>query len=153
MIEKANILKLAEEVLEGTDLYVVEVDILPSERIFVFLDSPEGARIEDCIRVSRHIEGSLDREAQDFELNVSSAGMDRPLKDPRQFVKALGKAVSIKLKDGRKVEGIFQEEKPDAYLLLPEEKKGSKKKAKAGMEEMWIEKENVLEFKRAVRFK
>jgi ribosome maturation factor RimP len=153
MIEKAHIRKLAEEVLEGTDLYVVEVEILPSERIFVYLDSPGGARIEDCIRVSRHIEGSLDREKQDFELNVSSAGMDRPLIDARQFQKALEKPVSIKLKDGRKLEGIYGGEKEGAYLLLPEIKKGSKKKASALSEEMIIEKENVLEFKRAVRFK
>lgn len=153
MIEKKDIIEKAEKGLEGTELYLVEVDVLPGDRIFVFIDGDNGATIDDCVRLSRFIESGLDRDSWDFELNVSSAGMDRPLKDPRQFRKAIGKPVTLKLKDGRKIEGVLEEDQEKSYVIRPEIRKGKKKKASLSNEVVSIMKETVLEVKRAVRFK
>ncbi|HRY99081.1 MAG TPA: ribosome assembly cofactor RimP [Bacteroidales bacterium] len=154
MIDKNQIIALAEQGLEGSPLFLVEVEVLPGDRIQVFLDSEEGVNIDDCVRISRLIEGSLDREVQDFELMVSSAGMDRPLKHPRQFTKAIGKPVVIRLADGKKAEGILRAVDAEGYTLEAEAPTGSKKPVKKDTEtQQRIPAENVREVRRAIRFR
>jgi len=150
MIERQTIIDLAQEALRDSGLFLVEADVLPGARIFVYIDSEEGVGIDDCIRVSRFIESSLDRESHDFELNVSSAGMDRPLTHPRQFTKAIGKAVILKLKDGRKLEGLYRGTEGDAYILETEPKKNKKAPSDPLLTVAMAE---VAEVRRAVRFK
>ena len=85
MIDKFKVLDIVKDVLEGSDKYLVNMKITPDNRIFVDIDGDNGINIEDCIEVSRAIENSLNRDEEDFELNVSSAGADSPLKMPRQY--------------------------------------------------------------------
>jgi len=102
MITKEQIISLAEEALEGSDRYVVNVLINNANVIELYLDSDSSVTIDDCVAVSRFIEEHLDRDAEDFELSVSSAGIDEPLLMMRQYKKYIGKELIITDKEGVK---------------------------------------------------
>jgi len=87
MITTEQIEKLVAEKLENKDVFLVDIRIRHGNRISVFLDSDTGVNIKTCAELSRYIEFNLDRESEDFELEVSSAGLDQPLKLLRQYVK------------------------------------------------------------------
>ena len=90
MIDKSLVLRLAEERIQELNrgLFIVDLTISTRNVINIELDREGGGvSIEDCISVSRNVEHNLDRESVDFELNVSSAGMDRPLRHEKQFIK------------------------------------------------------------------
>ena len=109
-INRELVEKLVQEaVAERTDLFVTEVKVKPDNTIYVFLDGDHGVQVEDCITVSRHVEHHLDRDRCDFELNVSSYGIGRPLILLRQYRNAVGKTLSVKLADGSKVKGVLLE--------------------------------------------
>lgn len=105
MISDLHIRELAEKALEGTESFLVDVHVTPMNKIIVLIDRDGGVNIRQCVEVSRFIEKSLDRDAEDFELEVSSAGLDQPFKVLRQYLKNMGKEVDVKLKDGKKVKG------------------------------------------------
>ena len=83
--------------------FIVEVNVSSSNAIRVEIDGDKGVNIADCVQISRHIEGSLDREEQDFELTVSSAGMDQPFKILRQYQRYLNRIVTVKKNHRRKI--------------------------------------------------
>lgn len=88
--------------MEGSDRYVVNVLINNANVIELYLDSDSSVTIDDCVAVSRFIEEHLDRDAEDFELSVSSAGIDEPLLMMRQYKKYIGKELIITDKEGVK---------------------------------------------------
>lgn len=87
---------LIEPVLTEHHLFLVELKISKDNVIEVFVDALEGVNIQTCIAVSREIESSLNRDEEDFELTVSSAGLGYPFKVEQQYQKNLGKSVEIK---------------------------------------------------------
>ncbi len=95
MITKEQIISLAEEAMKGTDRYVVDVLIRRNNVIELFIDADSSVTIDDCVAVSNHINGNLDRDVEDYELNVSSAGIDEPLLKMRQYQKYIGKNLII----------------------------------------------------------
>jgi ribosome maturation factor RimP len=107
MITKEQVVRVVEEILEGTDKFLVEVLLQPSEKITVFFDGDNGVSISDCQKLSRSIEEKLDRDYADYQLTVSSSGMDRPIKLPRQFKKRIGKELEIILLTGNRISGIL----------------------------------------------
>jgi ribosome maturation factor RimP len=117
MISADQIKQWAEEVLEGTDRFVVEVLIRNNDVIFIFLDADSTLTIDHCVEVSRHIESKLDRDEQDFELRVSSAGLDHPMKLLRQIRKNIGRSFDLELIDGEKVKATLLEVQ-DQNLIL-----------------------------------
>lgn len=102
MITKEQITQLANEALENTDRFVVDITVSKSNVIFVYIDADTSVTIDHCVELSRFIEGRLDREMEDFELSVSSAGIDYPLLNNRQFKKYLDKELEILHNDGVK---------------------------------------------------
>jgi ribosome maturation factor RimP len=100
MIEKDAITREVELVLAETDKFVVEIKVKAGNRITVLLDSDTSISIDDCIAVTRHIESVFDRETEDYDLTVSSAGIDQPYKLLRQYIKNVGREVEVALKDG-----------------------------------------------------
>ena len=124
MIDKFKVLDIVKDVLEGSDKYLVNMKITPDNRIFVDLDGDNGINIDDCIEVSRAIENSLNRDEEDFELNVSSAGADSPLKMPRQYRRHVGRELSVDPFEGAKVEGVLTEAGDSQFTIKT---KGSKK--------------------------
>lgn len=107
MIAASHIRELTEKALEGADAFLVDAHVTPMNKITVSIDRKGGISISQCVEVSRFIEKSLDRDAEDFELEVSSAGMDQPFKVLKQYLKNAGREVDVKLKDGKKVNGIL----------------------------------------------
>ena len=107
MISESKIKELIEARIEGTDLFVVDIQIASGNKITVLLDGFNGVGINDCVSVSRDVENNLVREQGDFELDVSSAGLEMPLKVKQQYRKNIGRAVKILTIDGQKHEGML----------------------------------------------
>lgn len=105
MITETNIKTLAEQKIGGTSLFLVDVKVKPVNKIEVFVDGPDHLSIDDCVSISKHIEAGLNRDVEDFELTVSSPGIDQPFKVMDQYRKYTGKEVSVLRKDGIKVIG------------------------------------------------
>lgn len=105
MIKKDQLIKLAEQFLADSENYLIDIKVSSTNKIMVLIENDNHVSISDCIALSRHIEHSLDREQEDFELEVSSPGIDQPFKSIRQFKKYMGQEVDIKLRDGLKHQG------------------------------------------------
>jgi len=129
MIKKEEILKLVEEFLAGTDRFVVKLSVGKEDKINIYIDGDSAVSIDDCIAVSRYIESNLDRDKEDFELSVSSAGIGEPFLHIRQFKNKIDKAVEILLEDGTKFKAILLGVN-DNEINVAKEVKSKKKKSK-----------------------
>ena len=130
MIDKNKIRQLIEDKL-SSDQFIVDLDITPSSQILVTLDGENGITIDHCVQINRVVEENLDREEDDFELQVSSAGLGQPLKVFRQFEKNLDQEMEVVLADGEKLEGILKSVDQDGFELETtkrEKVEGHKKK-------------------------
>mgnify|MGYP001026009441 FL=1 len=107
MIAINKIEELVEAQVSGTNLFAVAVNVTTSNKISILIDSFDGITISDCINVSKGVENSLDREVEDFEIEVSSAGLDAAFQVPEQYQKNLDKEVKVYTHDGRKHEGVL----------------------------------------------
>lgn len=107
MINEKTISNWAEECLNNGSVFVVSVTIRKGNRILVLLDGDSGVSIDECSRVSRFIESHLDREQEDFELEVSSFGIGTPLIMPRQYVLNIGRTARVTLNDGTVLSGVI----------------------------------------------
>ena len=128
MINKDQISNLVEESLQNTDLFLVEVKVKPSNVIEVYVDADSAVNIDQCVAVSRFVESKLDRDAEDFELNVYSWGLSGALKLDRQLRKYVGKDVEVKTKELGKFQGQLLGFDSDKVEVVPAPKKASKKK-------------------------
>jgi ribosome maturation factor RimP len=117
MMDKAVISKLAEDFLASSENYLVDVDIKPGNVIVVEIDNDEGVCVDDCAALSRYIEENLDRDMEDFELEVGSAGITSPFKILRQYQKNIGNEVEILLKSGAKLTGVLKDANESGILL------------------------------------
>jgi ribosome maturation factor RimP len=117
MIDKSIIEKLVEEKIEGSDIFLVDIKVDARNNIMVFVDSPAGLSIDQCVEISRHIEGSLDREVDDFALEVSSPGIGQPLKVLPQFIKTIGRPVEVLFTNGKKISGILKDANKTGILV------------------------------------
>ncbi len=109
MIDKDLLIKTVEEALEGTDKYLVAVTVSPADLINVEIDSDSNVDIDTCARITRQIESVFDRDAEDYELEVGSAGLTSPLKVFRQYRKNIGNDMEVLTRDGRKLRGVLAE--------------------------------------------
>lgn len=127
MLEREQIKRWVEEILDGTDRFVVDVVLKNEDMIYVFLDSDTALTIDHCVEVSRTLETKLNRDEQDYELRVSSAGLDHPLNMPRQYVKNIGRKIRLEMKDGISHLGKITEAGDEAVTIeLIHEKKHKK---------------------------
>lgn len=158
MISKNKVIKLAQERIDELDrgLFIVEVRISASNVIHVELDKEEGnVAVEDCVSVSRNIEHNLDRDAADFELHVSSAGLDKPLRVLPQYLKNIGRNVTVKMKDNTKEEGELIRAS-EQELTIRQEKKvklEGKKKKELVVEEKTFALTDIKDTKIVISFK
>lgn len=116
-MDKALVAEIVENYLKGSDRYLVEVKLEPGDRIVVEIDDDQAVTLDDCIALSKHIESRLDREVEDYELEVGSAGISQPFKVLRQYRKAIGKEVETLLKNGKKQTGILKEANENQIVL------------------------------------
>ena len=121
MIEKQKIQGLVEEFIKGTGLFLVSVKVSNANRIIVLADKNEGITIDECAAIHRHIENGLDRENEDFELQVSSPGLDMPFGVIEQYFKNEGKKVEVVDNEGSKYTGRTQKCYPEGVFELETE--------------------------------
>ena len=96
MLEKKVKDLLGEALEERQDLFLINLSIVEGNQIRVVVDGDNGVLVEDCMFVSRAIEHNLDREEEDFSLEVTSAGATSPLEHKRQYKKNIGRILNIK---------------------------------------------------------
>jgi ribosome maturation factor RimP len=108
MVDKQNIQRIVEEFIKGTELFLVAVKVSSSNRITVLADKKGGITIDECAFIHRHIENNLDREKEDFELLVSSPGLDIPFTVIEQYYKNEGKKVEVIDNEGNRYTGILK---------------------------------------------
>lgn len=133
MITAEQIKEIADRQLEGSSLFVVDITVSPSNEIEVVIDSDGSVDIDDCAALSRTIEEQLDREAEDFELTVTSAGVGQPLKLLRQYRKLIGRPVEAVLRNGVKIIAELRDADENSITLAYEEMRaveGKKRKQK-----------------------
>jgi len=123
MIDKEKVISIVNEELEGSDLFLVDLKIGKDNKISVFIDGDNGVMIQNCIDLSRKIEGNFDREVEDFELSVLSSGVGEPLMNVRQYKKNIGRYISIVTNDGQKIEGELVSVDEDKILVRETPKK------------------------------
>ena len=95
MIEKQKIQGLVDEFVRGTGLFLVSVKVSNANRITVLADKNEGITIDECAAIHRHIENGLERNKEDFELQVSSPGLDMPFVVMEQYYKNEGRKIEV----------------------------------------------------------
>ncbi len=154
MINERLIRELAEEQLAGTDFFLVDVKVSSSNSISVFVDGMSKVSINDCVKMSRHIESHLDRETEDFELMVSSSGMDEPFKVFRQYTKNIGREVDVKKTNGDKIGGklISVTEKEISLEQSSKEKIEGKKKKELVVRTIVIPMTEIKETRLVIQF-
>jgi ribosome maturation factor RimP len=131
MIDKNIISQLVNEKLASSDNYLVDVVIKPGNLIVVEIDNDEGVCIDDCAELSRYVESHLDREVEDFELEVGSAGITSPFKVLRQYIKNIGNEVEMLLKNGTKLSGVLKAADENGVIVAVEKQvkpEGAKRK-------------------------
>ena len=107
MIDKELLKASVEKAIEGTDLFIVDIKVSPQNEIVVELDSPGSIDIDTCAAVTRAIEKEFDRDVEDYELEVGSAGLTSPFKVKEQYEKNLGNDIEVLTRDGRKLQGVL----------------------------------------------
>lgn len=122
MIDKNVVRNLVEEWLKDKEYFLVDVEISPDDRIVVEIDHADGVWIEDCVELSRYIEDRLDRDEEDYELEVGSAGLGQPFKVPQQYVNFIGKNVEVLDNEGKKVKGVLKSVDGNDFTVTVSEK-------------------------------
>ena len=112
--------------------FIVDISVSKDNDIILTVEKEEGTiDLEDCVSLSRYFETKFDREAEDYSLTVSSAGLDQPFKVYRQFAKAVGTKVEVLLKGGKKMVAVLEaadEESVTLKYVAKEAVEGKKKK-------------------------
>lgn len=154
MILKEDIVKIVEQYIQDP-MFLVDVVVRPGNVIVVELDSDNSIGIDDCIDLSKKIESQLDRDTEDFELEVGSAGITSPFKIVRQYKKNIGNEVEVLTKDGRKLAGILKACDDNGFVLTVVNKikpEGAKKKVEVE-EQLSFGYEEIKHTKYLIRFK
>ena len=152
MIAKEEIRKVAESKIKELDGFFVDVKVNTANVITLFFDRMDGVQVEHCLAISKHIEQHFDRDVEDYELTVCSAGLDNPFIVDQQYHKYNGKEVGVLLTNGTRERGIILSYENDTLTLeVAKKKKGSKKENI--IEQVMIPKAEIKETKVKINFK
>ncbi|MBD8348687.1 MULTISPECIES: ribosome assembly cofactor RimP [unclassified Dysgonomonas] len=155
MIDKLEIRDIAEDFLINSETFLVDVIVRPGNIIVIEVDNQEGVSLEDCIKLNKHIESKLDRDAEDFELEVGSAGVTSPFKITRQYEINIGNEVETLTKGGQKITGVLKNCDDSAFTVTVtkmEKPEGAKRKV-AVEEDLSFKYDEVKYTKYLIRFK
>lgn len=128
MIEKNNIEKLVNEFIKGTGGFLVAVKVSSTNRITILADTLKGITIDECASIHHHIEKCFDRDIEDFELQVSSPGLDMPFGVIEQYKKNEGKKVEVVDNEGTRFTGLLKNVTDGGFELVTEIKVKGKSK-------------------------
>lgn len=155
MIDKTLLIDLTEAYLKESSNYLVDLILGADNAITIEIDNNQGVDISDCVALSRHLESKLDRETEDFELTVTSAGLTSPLKTARQYKKYEGKEVEVLSKTGQKVTGQLRSSDDNGFTITVTRKvkpEGEKRKTEV-QEDIHFGYNEVKHTKYLIRFK
>lgn len=105
MIKTEEIIRMLNSRIRGTDIFLVDVSVKPGNSIRVLVDRPGGISIDECVELSRFLNEKMDRDIEDYSLEVSSPGVGAPFRVKQQYEMHLGREVEVTGKDGRKKKG------------------------------------------------
>ncbi|MDR2085611.1 MAG: ribosome assembly cofactor RimP [Dysgonamonadaceae bacterium] len=131
MIEKSVVEDIVNNFLKDSENYLAGIEVKPDNTIVVEIDNDRAVSIDDCIALSRFIESQLDRNIEDYELEVGSSGISQPFQLLRQYKKNTGKEVETLLKNGKKYTGLLKEADENHFILTVEKQikpEGAKRK-------------------------
>ena len=152
MIAKEDIKKVAEPKIKELNGFFVDVKVNKANVITLFFDRFDGVQVDHCLAVSKHIEEHFDREVEDYELTVCSAGLDNPFMVDEQYYKYNRKEVGVLLTNGKRKTGhIISYNDGVLTLEVAKKKKGSRKEYI--LEEVRIPKSEIKETKLKINFK
>ena len=140
MIQKEVISQIVEEWLKDKDYFLVDLSVSQDDKIVVEIDHAEGVWIEDCVELSKFIESKLNRDSEDFELEVGSAGLGQPFKVLQQYKNHIGKMVEMMTAEGTKLKGVLKEADEKGIVISLEKKitpEGAKRPKKMIVDESY----------------
>ncbi len=140
MIAKQNVAEIVNQWLADKEYFLVDVAVSGDNRIVVEIDHAEGVWIDDCVELSRFIEASLNRDEEDYELEVGSAGIGQPFKVLQQYVNHIGKEVEVLAKDGKKYRGVLTRAEQEDFSItvqVKEKPEGAKRPVLVDREYTW----------------
>ncbi len=117
MINSETIIEIIEQHIQGTDIFVVEVSVKAGNSIRVHVDRPDGISIDECVQISRYLNESLDRDEEDYSLEVSSPGLGGPLRVKQQYEKNLGRPIDVLFSDGIRTTGKLQSVSDKGFVI------------------------------------
>jgi len=130
MIDKDIIKDLVENKIKDTVFFLVEIKVDANNNINIFVDSKDGVDISTCVSISKHVEQSLDRDSEDFSIEVSSPGIGKPFKVLEQYEKVINKTVEVLFNNGEKLQGVLLEIFDDYFIVeysVKEKPEGAKR--------------------------
>ena len=122
MTDKGYIRELVEDFIKGSGIFLVAVKVSSSNRITVLADRKDGITIEECVSIHRYLESKLDRDKEDFELQVSSPGLDMPFIVMEQYYKNEGRHIEVTDNEGNKYRGVLRNVTAGGFELITENK-------------------------------
>lgn len=132
MMDRESIEKLLAAKLEEEKLFIVELTVSAEKNIAIYVDGMENISVSQCVSLTRFLRNTLGEAADNYEITVSSPGLDRPFRHPNQYLKNIEKSVEVVVEDGRKITGklLSVEENGDIRVQEFAPKKGNQKAAK-----------------------
>lgn len=122
MIDKNALTEFIVDRLADTDYFLVDVSVSPENEIKIEIDSPHGVDIDHCVALTKDIESEFNRDDEDYELEVGSAGLTSPFKVREQYQKNIGNNVEVLTSGGEKLKGRLVESGEDAFTVETEVK-------------------------------
>lgn len=108
MITEESVKDIVEQHIQGTEIFLVEVAVRPGNVIRVHVDRRGGISIDECVEISRYLNRELDRDVEDFSLEVSSPGIGVPFRVKQQYEKNIGHDIEVVLEDGLRTRGKLE---------------------------------------------
>ena len=151
MISKYRVKELALEKIVELDCFLVDVKVSSTNEITVLFDKDGGVGIKECLSISRHIEGNLDRDIEDYQLTVCSPGIDKEFVVKEQYLKNIGREVKIKTDQRDVIKGKLKSYSDKNVVV--ETSKRQKKKKELLIKTITIPTEKIKETKLIIKFK
>lgn len=118
MIDKTALEKVIAQAMEGSDMFLVSTEVSADNRIVVEIERHTGnVTIDDCVAINDVVEANFDRDVEDYELEVGSAGLTSPFKVLGQYEKNCGNMVEVLTADGRKLRGILKSASAESFVI------------------------------------
>ena len=108
---------LKEYFKKRKDLFLIDFELSLGNKVNITIDGDNGVTVDDCVQLSRSLENNLDRDSEDFSLEVSSAGANKPLVHRRQYVKNIGRILNLVTCDNEKYEAVLKDVSDQNIIL------------------------------------